>query len=142
MRLVRWALIYSLSFAVVLSVRVCLWMFKYQTIRQYLVRPCPDDPQANRKITVRRITHAVARVARVIPDASCLTQSISCQTMLSWMGIPSTISMGVKMGDDSDLKVHAWLMWNEMVVLEGDEGTLQAFHKILDLPPPSRSAQT
>ena len=136
MRAVRWAGIYSISVFVVLVVRLGLWTTRYQRIRAALVRACPSDPQVERRVTVARITHAVARIAKFIPDASCLTQTISCQAMLSWKGIPSTITMGLKKDAEGAFKAHAWLTWNDQVVLEGNEGTVLDFAKILDLPTP------
>lgn len=136
MRSLRWAAIYALSAVVVLTVRIGLWVGKYQTVRRILVRPCAPAADPKAEVTVHRIAYAVRHVARFIPDASCLTQSISGQAILSWKGIPSTISMGVMKDDAGDLKVHAWLVWNNEIVLEGDEGSLQQFRKILDLPTP------
>lgn len=140
MRAIRWAGIYSLSLLVVLTVRVALWLTRYQRIRTILVRPCPDDPQVARRVTVARVTHAVAQISQFIPDASCLTQTISCQAILSWKGIPSTITVGLRKEGESTLKAHAWLMWNAQVVLEGNEGTVLDFNKILDLPTPVQSS--
>lgn len=136
MRTIRWAGIYGISIIVVLIVRVGLWTTRYQRIRSALVRACPADPQIDKRATVARITHAVARIARLVPDASCLTQTIACQAILSWKGIPSTISMGLKKDGGDAVKAHAWLCWNGQVVLEGDEGTVLDFSKILDLPTP------
>lgn len=136
MRAIRWAGIYTLSLLIVLVVRVGLWVTKYQRLRAALVRPCPADPRIDRRVTVARITHAVARIARFVPDASCLTQTISCQAILSWKGIPSIITMGLKKDEAGALKAHAWLTWNDQVVLEGNEGTVSDFAKILDLPTP------
>ncbi|WP_187428527.1 hypothetical protein ROLI_044550 [Roseobacter fucihabitans] len=139
MRAIRWAGIYGISFLVILVVRIGLWITKYQRIRAALVQACPADPQYERRATVARITHAVAHIARLIPDASCLTQTISCQAILSWKGIPSTITMGLKKDQHGALKAHAWLSWNDHVVLEGDEGTVTDFNKILDLPTPLKT---
>lgn len=138
MRAMRWAGIYSISLVVVLFVRIGLWVTRYQRIRAALVRSCPEDPQVGRRATVARVTHAVAQISRFIPDASCLTQTISCQAILSWKGIPSTITMGLKKEGAASLKAHAWLSWNAQVVLEGNEGTVLDFNKILDLPTPVR----
>jgi len=136
MRRLRWMGIYGLSLMVVLAVRLALWLTRYQRIRRVLVRPCAPDPQPARRMTVARITHAVEHIARAVPDASCLTQTISCQALLSWKGIPSTITMGLKKDADGALKAHAWLSWNGEVVLEGNDGALAGFSKILDLPTP------
>ena len=80
---------------------------------------------------------AIGCVARFIPDASCLTQAIAGQAILSWQGIPSTISMGVRKRPDGALQVHSWLVWNGEVMLQGDETTPATFRKIMDLPTPS-----
>lgn len=136
MTYLRWFAIYSVCFVVVVIVRIGLWVTTYQRLHKWLVRPCPNDPQPWREHTVARIVHAVERMARMIPDASCLTQTISAQAVLSWKGIPSTISMGLRKDADNDLRAHAWLVWNGHVILEGDEGTLTAFTKMLDLPTP------
>ncbi len=136
MRRLRWMAIYTLSALTVLCVRVGLWTTKYQKIRRVMVRPCVQDPQPERIETVARIVHAVEATARFIPDATCLTQSISAQALLSWKNIPSTISMGVMKDDSDELRVHAWLVWDGGIVLEGDEQSISKFSKILDLPPP------
>ena len=137
MRTLRWIGIYGLCFAVVLAVRIGLWTTRYQRIRAVLVRPCGPDPQVERINTVARIVRAVSRSARLIPDASCLTQSIATQALLSWKRIPSVISMGVLKDDQAVLRVHAWVVWNDEVILEGDEDSVRDFSKILDLPTPT-----
>ena len=134
MRILRWIGIYTICFLVVLFVRLGLWTSRYQKLRAMLVKPCSANPQPERRDTVARIVRAVSRSARFIPDASCLTQSISAQALLSWKGIPSTISMGVLKDEVGELKVHAWLVWNGTVVLEGTEDTVMGFSKILELP--------
>ncbi len=140
MRRLRWAGIYGLSLLVVVVVRLGLWVTTYQRLRRLLVRPCPPDPQPERIRTVARLTRAVNRMARLVPDGSCLTQTISCQALLSWKGIPSTISIGVRKEGGSELKAHAWLLWNGAVVLQGNEESVRAFSKILDLPTPTLPA--
>ena len=42
--------------------------------------------------------------------------------------------MGVLKDEVGELKVHAWLVWNGTVVLEGTEDTVMGFSKILELP--------
>ncbi len=142
MRILRGLGLYSLALGVVVIVRLGLWVTSYQRLRRLLVRPCPADPQTARIRTVGRVTRAVRRVARLVPDGSCLTQTISCQALLSWSGIPSTIAIGVRKEGAADLKAHAWLIWNERVVLQGNERSVQAFSKILDLPTPVLAPRT
>ncbi|MEM8979242.1 MAG: lasso peptide biosynthesis B2 protein [Pseudomonadota bacterium] len=131
----RWVGIYALCLCTVVFVRLGLWVTKYQNLRRLLIRRCPAvDPT---KIpTVTRVVRGVDRTARFIPDASCLTRAISCQAILSWKCIPSTISIGVRKGEDGALKAHAWVLWNDQVVWDGNQDTQKDFKKLLDLPAP------
>jgi hypothetical protein len=138
MQVLRGGTLFALCLVTVLCVRVLLWVTRYQRIRSWLVRPCTSDPQPARGGAVVRTARMVRRAARLVPDASCLTQSISCQAVLSWRRIPSTIAMGVRKDPDGDLRVHAWLVWNDFVVLEGNEDTPSDFRTIAQLPTPVR----
>lgn len=135
--MLRRAGIYLLCAAVVVLVRVGLWTIRYQTLRRWLVRCCPPDPQPHRIATVARITRSVARVARLVPDASCLTQTIAAQALLSWKGLPSTIAIGLRKGPRDTLEAHAWLVWNGGIVLQGDDTTPQDYARVLDLDTPT-----
>lgn len=121
----------------VVFVRIGLWVTKYQRIRALLVKPCPPDADPEKIKTVARIVRTVAKVSRFFPDASCLTRSISCQSILSWKGIPTTIHIGARTDETGAFKAHAWLLWNGQIVLDGDDETSQTFKKILDLPTPA-----
>ncbi|MEM6576917.1 MAG: lasso peptide biosynthesis B2 protein [Pseudomonadota bacterium] len=140
MRFVRRTRLFLRCVFLVLIVRIGLWLVRYQTLRHWLVRVCATDPQASRQGTVIHAMRMVERVARFVPDASCLTQSIAGQALLSWYGIPSTISMGVMKERDDDLKAHAWLVWNGKVVLQGNTQTPRTYAKIADLPTPVSGA--
>ena len=140
-RVLRGLGLYSLTLMVVSLVRLGLWVTSYQRLRRLLLRPCPIDPQHDRLRTVARIVRAVGRTARLVPDGSCLTQTISCQALLSWIGIPSTIAIGVRKDGEGDIKAHAWLIWNDRVALQGNDGSVQVFSKILELPTPTLSME-
>ncbi len=140
MRRLRAAGLHILCLLVVVLVRIGLWVSSHQRLRRLLVRPCPADPQPGRIRTVGRVTRAVARMARLVPDGSCLTQTISCQAILSWKGIPTTIAIGVRKDSPTGFEAHAWLIWNDRIVLQGNEESVQVFSRILDLPTPTLPA--
>jgi hypothetical protein len=136
MRTLRWAGIYVTCLAVVLVVRLGLWVLRYQQVHSRLVRPCPPDPQPGRRATVARITRTVARISRIVPDASCLTRTIAAQSVLSWKGIPTTVAIGLRNTSQDGFGAHAWLTWNGQIVMEGDESSVEEFARVLDLPTP------
>ncbi|WP_282092605.1 lasso peptide biosynthesis B2 protein [Epibacterium ulvae] len=141
MRRIRRLGLYTICFSMVVVVRLFLWGTTYQKIRAFSVRPCSRDPQPHRKGAVGGVVRCIRKSARFIPGASCLTQTLACQAVLSWRGIPSTIEIGVAKGEEeASLKAHAWLVWNGMVILENDHENLQSFRKINSLPTPSVQA--
>nr|WP_083804587.1 lasso peptide biosynthesis B2 protein [Sulfitobacter indolifex] len=62
-----------------------------------------------------------------------LTQCIAAQAILSWKGIPTTISIGVKKAGEGDIRAHAWLMWNDELALDSSHERVD-FTKVLELP--------
>ncbi len=136
MRCLRWGLIFALVFATVIFVRIGLWLTRYQILHRLIVRPCNHTVDETQILTVRRISITTARVSRFVPGASCLTQSIACQALLSWKKIPSTISIGVHQDFVSRFEAHAWLSWNGAIVLGAEGQSVSKFSKILEIQTP------
>lgn len=136
MKTLRWLGIYALCLVTVIFVRLGLWLTKYQKIRSVLVRPCDQTVDLSRKATVLRVAHGIARTANIVPKASCLTRAIACQAILSWKSIPTTISIGALKDETGTFKAHAWVIWNDQIVLDGTEDLSANFNKLLDLPTP------
>jgi hypothetical protein len=82
-----------------------------------------------RRIHVRKIGHAVERVARHLPWAAlCLPQALAARAMLGRRGIPATVHFGMALSDeettDQDVTVggrrmlaHAWVTVGETGVV-------------------------
>ena len=72
---------------------------------------------------VWRRAHAIKRAARLVPCASCLTQALALQHVLSSCGEASSLVLGV----DSDptksksrsFQAHAWIEWRGRVLIGG-----------------------
>ncbi|MFK7867930.1 MAG: lasso peptide biosynthesis B2 protein [Roseobacter sp.] len=142
MRFLRRFGLYLLCFATVGVVRILLWTTRHQKIRAWLLSPCSTASTAHRQAAVGNVVRGIRRSACVIPAASCLTQTIACQAVLSWRGIPSVIEMGVRKEPGSpDLKAHAWLVWEDKIILEGDGETPSAFKTVQSLPTPTLPAK-
>lgn len=77
------------------------------------------EPQV---LTAQRVARMVRNGARLIPRASCLTQALSAQILLSRAGIGSRLSFGVKtLKSDQPFAAHAWLECQGQVILGGEQ---------------------
>ena len=52
---------------------------------------------------------AIARVARRVPRATCLTQSLAAYVLLKRSAIPATLKFGVRRNPANAFEAHAWI---------------------------------
>lgn len=78
---------------------------------------------------------AVKNVSRVIPFASCLTQALSLQRLLAREGYSSTIRIGVKLDDKDKVDAHAWVLFEDRVLIGGNDRHLDDYSVLTDLLP-------
>lgn len=69
--------------------------------------------------TVEDITWAVRRVSRSVPGATCLTQALAAQLLLSRRGHASRLRIGVTRPADERLRAHAWLERDGVILIGG-----------------------
>jgi hypothetical protein len=68
----------------------------------------------------------VTAAARVVPDATCLSQALAARTLLRVAGHPSTLTIGVRRAAAGELEAHAWVQSSEQpVVGVRPEGTYE-----------------
>lgn len=113
---------------VVIFVRTALYLTKFTRIRDWLVRASTfDETKAARAHVVAR---SIAQAARYVPKATCMTQALSGQAVLSWFGIPSDLVIGAasalttqacQTDNEGATDFHAWLIWHDKVLLGGEE---------------------
>jgi hypothetical protein len=65
------------------------------------------------------VVWAVGRASRAIPGATCLTQALAAQLLLSRRGLPSRLRIGVTRAHGGGLRAHAWLESGGVVVIGG-----------------------
>lgn len=70
-------------------------------------------------MTAQDVAWAVHRVSRAVPGATCLTQALAAQLLLSRRGYPSRLRIGVAHAPGDGLRAHAWLESDGLVVLGG-----------------------
>jgi hypothetical protein len=79
-----------------------------------------------------QLAWAVARVSRHVPHASCLTQALALQLLLSRHGWPSRIHLGMGRDTTGAWQAHAWVECEGRVIL-GENGELGRFQPFPDL---------
>jgi hypothetical protein len=79
-----------------------------------------------------RVRWAVARAARPVPGATCLTQALAAQVLLARAGHASSLRMGARRRNGV-LEAHAWLEDGERVVYgaRGDFAALPPIEPLL-----------
>ncbi len=60
---------------------------------------------------------SVRRVSNYVPAASCLTQALATQVLLSRRGQVSNLRIGVTRGAKDEFKAHAWLESNGEIII-------------------------
>lgn len=77
-----------------------------------------DERQA---ALVERVAFAIPRVAARLPwRADCLVQALAASRWLDRLGIPTTLTLGVRKDMPTDFEAHAWLTANNHIVTGGD----------------------
>lgn len=73
--------------------------------------------------TVTQMVWAVRAVSRYLPGATCLTQAVAAQALLTQSGFASQVEIGVAKdkGDLGRLQAHAWVVCQGQVVLGGQQ---------------------
>jgi len=71
---------------------------------------------------IKRISKAVKTVSRNTPwESKCLVQALTAKYMLKKRGIKSTVYFGVAKDEEKDIKAHAWIKSND-IILTGKTG--------------------
>ena len=105
------------TIALMTVVRTALWVLPFRWIRQMtaVASAWRWVPFGFRELDTR---WAVRLAARYVPGASCLTQAITAQLLLSWSGVKSRLHVGVSRTEK--FEAHAWLECDGRVLLGGE----------------------
>ena len=116
---------------VIIIVRAALTLLSYSRLKSWLPSAArlPPAPQAEQA----RCAWAIARAARFVPRATCLTQALAGQWLLARKGYGSRVMIGVRRGQGLSVAAHAWLRVGDEVVLGGDTEDLSAFTELTEL---------
>jgi hypothetical protein len=107
------------AIALMALVRTALWVLPFRWIRRFVEAGLDRLKPVAGSSPPRNIVWAVRLAARYVPGASCLTQALTAQLLLSWCGIASRLHVGVSRAQN--FEAHAWLEYNGRVLLGGEE---------------------
>lgn len=123
----RRGFLFALALVIVIFVRVALYCTKFTHIRRLMIRTKSSSAENEARAYI--IAHAVRRAAGYVPKATCMTQALSAQAILSWFGVPTDLVLGAARAvgkgtvptDADGTDFHAWLTWKGKVILGGEE---------------------
>ncbi len=101
----------------VARIRVALWAKRFASIRSQIVDLEATAPAALDDL--RQIAWSVTATAKLVPQATCLTQALAGQTLLAQRGLASTVQLSISQNTGTDLRPHAWLLSDDIIVLGG-----------------------
>ena len=83
--------------------RVALWILPFRAARR-IVTQVVGTPK---RLPVERLTWAVKTASPYLPQASCLTQALAAEALLTAAGHKSHIEIGVSKGPGQAFEAHA-----------------------------------
>jgi hypothetical protein len=98
------------ALCLVSAVRLGLWLLPVRTVGHILGWLVPGVPGNASDLSLpERVARAVARISRVVPGATCLTQALAGQVLLERHGFPTRLHIGVARDGREAVRAHAWL---------------------------------
>lgn len=88
----------------------------------------PPNPAAKKvDVSPLYVGRSVERLSKYVPGAKCLPQAIAAQRYLAELGYETKIEFGVKADDVHGLVAHAWLLFEDEVVLGGSHAEIEKY---------------
>ena len=114
-------------------VRVGLWLLPFQTLRRLLAHTTREHAgaQGSDHVFIKQVARAVTVASRYIPAATCLTQALATQVLLSHRGHSASLRIGVAHSDVGKFQAHAWVECQGKIVIGG----ARALSRFTPLPP-------
>src|SRR5450432_3590526 len=92
----------------VACVRLALWLVPFGMVRRMTAWLGRRRNANGENLSARQICRAVMIASRFVPRATCLTQALAAEALLSRRGFTGTLCLGVKR-DSVGFGAHAWL---------------------------------
>lgn len=113
-----WTLL-SKALWVVVLVRLGLSLLPFRFLRR-MITGLRNGTLRSDSRTPARLAWAVAKTSRLVPWATCLTQALATQVLLTRTGYQGVLHIGVAFDDAHELKAHAWLECQGCIIIGGN----------------------
>jgi hypothetical protein len=115
------------------AIRLGLWLLPYRTLRRVLAQlaRAPIYLHGTHRFSVDRLAWSVTKASNRVPRATCLTQALAAQVLLTWHGHPANLRIGIARGEDGKVQGHAWLDSRGRIVVGG--GELSRYKRLPDM---------
>ena len=117
--------------ALVAAVRIALWTLPFRWVRLVGGRRRAVSTELS-TVPVEHLAWAVQAAGRRIPGASCLTQALSLQYLMTLDGHDAEVHIGVAKDATRGFEAHAWVEYGGKILL-GDDGDLGRYAPMLAL---------
>lgn len=111
--------------------RGALWVLPFRVARRIVTRR-PDGRL--RPVTPERVRWAVDIAQRFIPDATCLPQALTAESLLTRGGHPLALRIGVRKSPAGKVIAHAWIESGGRIIVGQLPGGLGDFTNLPPLP--------
>jgi hypothetical protein len=113
----------------VAAFRIGLLFIQYRRLARWIPAPSKHMPTP---VDLHIIMWSVRVTAKVVPHASCLTQSLAAQYLCARAGHATSIRIGVARDENDGVRAHAWLI-DGNGILTDRPGDLTQFTPLIDL---------
>jgi hypothetical protein len=105
------------------AIRLGLWLLPFRTVGYLVARATQGSPELHEaaQVSIDRIVWSVTVASRCIPEATCLTQALATQVLLTRRGHPVNLRIGVARNEAGEFQAHAWVEYQGRVIIGGAE---------------------
>jgi hypothetical protein len=106
------------ALGLVAAIRTGLFLLPFRIVQRFTAKASRRAAPVH---SLGRCVWVVRAASRFVPMATCLTQALAAQVLLTESGYDSRIEIGVGKDEHRRFCAHAWVVCGEEVVLGGGE---------------------
>ena len=107
----------------VAAVRIGLWTLPFSFLRRMADRiaSAPSGREGAQHLSADFLARTVVAVGHYVPKATCLTLSLAGYILLKRHGHIAYLRIGVCRAEHGRMDAHAWIEWNDRIIIGDHE---------------------